>query len=341
LGYRFEQASMNELFKRLSKDCILYAPIRFAGGGRFSDTDIIRYGEVGGPSQIVFEEKSEMSFKEVLFPIMETLFAFTEDKIEANNPPQRDAIVFLRNCELNAVRRLDDIYLRNGMPDGFYKRNRARIHFAVMGCSDAFDSCFCVDMGANKAEGYDFSVDKRGEEYYLSCASESLTSLFASLAEEELPVEPDIVSETPTRVSIPDKLTKAVRASAIWDEYDKRCIACGRCNFACPTCTCFTMQDMFYSENKASGERRRVWASCMVDGFTDVAGGGAYRKKNGERMRFKVLHKVLDFKERFGEHMCVGCGRCDDVCPEYISFSHILNRLGEAMEEVSANASAK
>ena len=53
----------------------------------------------------------------------------------------------------------------------------------------------------------------------------------------------------------------------------------------CPTCTCFTMQDLFYSENGKVGERRRIWASCMVDGFTDVAGGGSYRKKNGERIR--------------------------------------------------------
>ncbi len=51
-------------------------------------------------------------------------------------------------------------------------------------------------------------------------------------------------------------------------------------------------------------------------------------------MRFKTLHKVFDYRARFGENMCVGCGRCDDVCPEYISFSRIINRLGEAMEEV-------
>jgi ferredoxin len=83
----------------------------------------------------------------------------------------------------------------------------------------------------------------------------------------------------------------------MWREYDTRCINCGRCNFVCPTCTCFTMQDLYYSENGRVGERRRIWASCMVDGFTDVAGGGSYRQKNGDRMRFKVLHKVLDFRE--------------------------------------------
>ena len=68
-----------------------------------------------------------------------------------------------------------------------------------------------------------------------------------------------------------------------------------------------------------------------------MAGGGSYRRKNGERMRFKVLHKVLDHRKRFGENMCVGCGRCDDICPEYISFSRCVNQLGEAMKEVTSN----
>ena len=79
---------------------------------------------------------------------------------------------------------------------------------------------------------------------------------------------------------------------------------------------CFTVQDVFYTDNGKVGERRRVNASCMVDGYTDVAGGLQFRKKNGERMRFKVLHKVYDFRKSFGYDMCVGCGHCDTVCPD-------------------------
>ena len=60
-------------------------------------------------------------------------------------------------------------------------------------------------------------------------------------------------------------------------------------------------------------------------------------KKNGQRMRFKVLHKVYDFKKRNGYHMCVGCGRCDDICPEYISFSNSINKLAEASKAVATN----
>ena len=94
------------------------------------------------------------------------------------------------------------------------------------------------------------------------------------------------------------------------------------------------MQDIFYTDNGKVGERRRVHASCMVDEYTDVAGGGAYRKKNGERMRFKVMHKVFDYKKRNGYTMCVGCARCDDACPEYISYSNCINKLENGMKEV-------
>jgi anaerobic sulfite reductase subunit A len=66
-----------------------------------------------------------------------------------------------------------------------------------------------------------------------------------------------------------------------------------------------------------------------------MAGGHKFRDNNGQRMRFKVLHKVYDYNKRFGYHMCTGCGRCDDICPEYISFSTCVNRLADAMQEVT------
>ena len=53
-------------------------------------------------------------------------------------------------------------------------------------------------------------------------------------------------------------------------------------------------------------------------------------------MRFKVLHKISDFKKRFGYQMCVGCGRCDDVCPEYISFTNIIKKVSRESREVES-----
>ena len=335
MGYHMDQKAFDQCLLKLSKEYTIYAPKRFDGKGAFSDTDLIRYGEVKTVEEIEFNEKSRFSFKEILLPITQTLFYFTENEIKEADSEQRGAIVFLRSCDLHAVKRLDEIYLRNGFEDVYYKRIREKVKFILIGCSESFDSCFCVDMGTNRSKEYSAGVDKKGEDYYLDVKEEEWKELFSLNATKEQDVTISYVTETKTTVHIPENLSFAVAKSTMWDEYDSRCIACGRCNFSCPTCTCFTMQDLFYTDNGKVGERRRVHASCMVDGFTGVAGGGQYRKKNGERMRFKVLHKVLDFKQRNGYHMCVGCGRCDDVCPEYISFSNCLNHLEEGMKEVS------
>lgn len=328
MGYRLTREAFDSVLTKLSESYAVFAPKSFKDGGSFSDTDLIRYSKVCSAEEIVFNEKSAQSFKEALLPITQVLFYFTEEQVKESDLPPKGAIVFLRSCDLHAVKRLDEIYLNNGAEDYYYKRVRDNIRFALIGCPKAFDSCFCADMGTNRSDNYDFSIDADNDGYLIDCHNSEWRELFETAAGTKLDVTPAFVSETKTRVNIPERLDTGVASASMWEEYDVRCVNCGRCNFVCPTCTCYTMQDLFYTDNGRVGERRRVWASCMVDGFTDVAGGGSYRQKNGQRMRFKTLHKVLDYKQRFGYHMCVGCGRCDDVCPEYISFSNI--KIGRA-----------
>lgn len=337
MGYRLTAGKIDEVFSKLAETCVLIAPKLFPGGGRFSDTDVVRYGPVTSVKEIVFDRKAAYSPKEGILPNAQKLFYFVENDSIESVPPKKNILLFLRSCDRHAVDRLDDMYLRNGQPDSYYARVRSRVHFALIGCPKAFDSCFCVDMGTNRTDAYDFSVDVDGENFAVDCKNTDWSSLFEQAAYKTLDIHPAFVTETPTRVHIPDDLSATVSSSKMWDEYNNRCIGCGRCNFVCPSCTCFTMQDLYYTDDNHAGERRRVWSSCMVDSFTDVAGGGSYRKGKGQRMRFKTLHKALFHKKRFGNQMCVGCGRCDDICPEYISFSHILNRLNEAMREVSGH----
>lgn len=336
MGFVTQKEELNRLLCSWQTEYCIYAPKRIAGGGRFSDTDCIRYGEIKTAEEIVFDRKSEYSFKEILMPISQTLFFFTEGQTREADNPKKGAVIFLRSCDLHALKRLDDMYLNNGPADYYYNRMRENIKIVLMGCSHSFENCFCVSMGTNYAEQYDLSIDTQADgTYLLDCKEENWSKVLTRMGCQEQEVSPNFVKENELTVQIPENLTADVARSKMWDEYDSRCINCGRCNFVCPTCTCFTMQDIYYSENGKVGERRRVWASCMVDGFTDVAGGGSYRQKNGQRMRFKVLHKVFDYKQRNDYHMCVGCGRCDDVCPEYISFSNCISKLEDVVQEVS------
>ena len=334
MGYRTSTAHLDSILRELSKEYSIYAPKTFVGEGTYSDTDRVRYGTVESLGEINFEVKSEFSYKEILTPISETLFYFTEDEVKVADGPKKGAIVFVRSCDLHAVKRMDDIYLKNGFEDFYYKRIREKTKFILMGCSQSFNSCFCVDMGTNKSDHYDAYIKVDGDSALIDGEFEALITRLEEV--EEVTVQPDFVTENKTRVNIPENLSLDIMDSTMWNEYSERCIACGRCNFVCPTCTCFTMQDVFYegSDRKQAGERRRVWASCQVNGYTDMAGGHSFRGDKGQRMRFKVLHKVYDYKKRFGYNMCVGCGRCDDICPEYISFSACINKLSDGMKEI-------
>ena len=335
MGFQLSEKDINLFFNTLKDEYDIYAPVVYENGGRFSDTDCIRYGKVNKVEEIEFNKKSEFSFKEVILPIVQTLFYFTEDVVKEADDRKKGAIIFLRSCDLNAVKRLDQIYLANGNEDFYYKRLRDRVKFILIGCKNSFDNCFCVDMNTNRCENYSMAMNYSEDGIFVDIKDKEWEEFFKTHNTKKIDVTPDYVTENKIKVNIPKNLSSDVAKSTLWNQYDSRCIACGRCNFVCPTCTCFTMQDIFYRDNGRVGERKRVWASCMVDGYTDVAGGGAYRKQHGQRMRFKVLHKVLDFKQRFGYHMCVGCGRCDDICPEYISFSNAINNLEKAMEEVT------
>lgn len=331
MGIKLSVADFDQALEGLSQHYRIYAPVRLAGKNTFTDVDLVRYEQVSSLSEIEFNEKSLYSSKETVLPITQTLFYFTEDQYIEPSVDSKGILVFLRSCDIHSYKRLDEIYLRNRFEDAYFKVLREKVKFILIGCEKSFDNCFCVSMGTNRTDEYSMYVKPDNGQVLLDINDETLAAVFTG---EPVNVKPDFVESNEVTVRISDKIDHSCHQNELWREYDSRCIACGRCNFVCPTCTCFTMQDIFYRDNRNNGERRRVWASCHVDGYTDMAGGHQFRKTNGDRMRFKVLHKVYDFKKRFGTHMCTGCGRCDDVCPQYISFSNCVNKLSTAVEVV-------
>lgn len=320
----------NQGLTKLQDEYKIFAPVTMPYKGRCSDTDSIRYKEIGTIEEVELSEKSHFSPKETLLPITQVLFYFTEDEYKEPSVDDKKILVFLRACDIHAVKRIDQMYLKNGEMDYYYKQARDKVKFVLIGCETSFRNCFCVSMGTNKTEDYSLGLKVEDEAIYLDVKDADFDGIFTG---SDVEFEVPFVTENQTEVRVPKNLNSDVKDADLWREYDARCIACGKCNFVCPTCTCFAMQDIFYKDNENNGERRRVWASCQVDGYTDMAGGHSFRKKNGDRMRYKTLHKVYDFNKRFGYHMCVGCGRCDDACPQYISFSTCINKLDDYTKE--------
>lgn len=329
MGYRISRKKADEIFVRLKQEYDIFAPRVFVGEGRFSDTDVIRYEKVDSLDEIEWNRRSDYSFKASLLAVNETLFYFTENETTVPSVREKKRLIFLRSCDLHAVKRLDSIYLNNGPEDFYYKRLREKAIFVLMGCSETCNTGFCVSMGTNQTKEYDLYLKMEKEFMLADCKSEEIRHVFEEVGAAEQEVYPEFVTENKETVTLPQKLSEESFSNPLWEDYGSRCIGCGRCNFVCPTCTCFTTQDVLYRDNENVGERRRVWASCQVDGFTDIAGGNSFRKSQGERLRFKVMHKIYDFEKRFGYPMCVGCGRCDSACPEYISYANLVNQLAK------------
>ncbi len=321
------------ILARLKEKYRVFAPKRFPGRG-LKGGDLIRYGEIDALTDVVYREKSHLSAKEVFYPVSQTLFRFTgEECAQEELADDREIILLARPCDLNAVRRLDTIFLHNGQPDLYYARMREKLHLFLLECREGFDNCFCVSMGSNVALDYEAAL--RIDD--ICALVEVKNEAFLPYFEDEVPIDfaPQFVRENRRAARVPEiKREQLAEITALdyWKQFDDQCIGCGSCNAACPTCSCFDTVDVIYHETSRNGERRRVWSGCMLEDFTRTAGGALARKTPGANMRFKVLHKIFDFKLRFGrEHMCVGCGRCIDRCPKEIDYLDAVNGLSDLL----------
>ena len=330
MGYVMTQARMDAVLAKLAATYRIYAPKKV---GKF-----IRYGEVKSVDEIVFDEKSHFSPKEVFYPIVQTLLYFSENDVRQSEVDERPVILFLRPCDINGIHRLDTIFMENGgQADNFYCRLREKVKFFLMECAESFETCFCVSMNSNATDDYAVAVGCRDGRF---CVEVKDASFAADFAEEETgDFTPAFVTENKRAVKVPAitrDMVKDIHALEMWREFDDNCIGCGGCNTVCITCSCFDTTDIIYNETSRDGERRRVWSSCMLGDYSTVAGGHNVRARAGDRMRFKAMHKLYDYNARFGKgNMCVGCGRCDMRCPKDIHFSETVGKLADAVEKLN------
>lgn len=340
MGYTLNTAQANQVLAALRKDYTVYAPKRFRNQGRYSATDVIRYDEVERWEDIVWDVKSDYPAKEVLTPIQQAIFYFTEDEYRESKGPKKPILILARPCDINAQHVQAKIYAGNGgYTDLYYERMRELVKFAMMECGGGDDTCFCVSMGTNKTDDYSLALKFSEDGVQVQVTDDAFAPYFEGQPEADC--TPAFVEENELKVTLPDleykEVRKALKNHPMWKEYDARCISCGSCTVACSTCTCFTTRDIIYGDNPEVGERRRVTSSCQIAGFDQMAGQREFRSTAGDRMRYKVLHKFHDYKARFEDsHMCVGCGRCTHRCPELISISATLNKVSAAVDEIKA-----
>lgn len=227
MGFHITDMQLNVLFQTWQTNYHIYAPRNFSGGGRFSDTDCIRYGKIEHADEIVFDKKSDYSFKEVLTPVSQTLFFFTEGQTKEADFPQKGAVIFLRSCDLYALKRLDDMYLHNSPADYYYQHLRDNIKIVLMGCEHSFENCFCVSMGTNVSTKYDMSIDRQPDGTYLE--SDRCVSCGACVK------------------ACKKKSVEALKPVNFRPQRDeRRCIGCGECVLACPNAAWTRSEKKYY-----------------------------------------------------------------------------------------------
>ncbi len=117
---------------------------------------------------------------------------------------------------------------------------------------------------------------------------------------------------------------------------------CSGCIYICPTCYCFRTSDEPAGKNKFV--RVRTWDPCTMEAYQRIAAGMNPRPDLATRLRHKIFHKFVYYKEQYGDYACTGCGRCIEVCPGAIDIRESLDaalKLGGKAEGRKPKRKAK
>jgi ferredoxin len=284
------------------------------------------------------------SLKRYLCPPTEVLFQARREKggikfLPAEVTAPKLAFIGVRPCELEAIARLDRVFLQGPYVDPHYQARRAAMFLVAANCVDPAETCFCASMktGPRARSLYDLALTELpGGRFVTESGSALGMTALEEVGCEEAPAA-DAAEAAAALHGAATRMAREVDTSRLaadlrtvlehpeWDEVARRCLACGNCTMVCPTCFCHTLED----HTDLSGEhleRRRRWDTCFTNEFSYIH-GGSIRPSVRARYRQWLLHKFSNWVEQFGSYGCVGCGRCITWCPVGIDVTEELSRL--------------
>ncbi len=269
----------------------------------------------------------------------------------AGENPIPYAFLGVRACELAAIAIQDRVLLGDRYADPIYQGRRTGAFLIAAQCTQASSSCFCASMGTGPrvTSGHDLLLTEvaDGEEvfYILEAGTDRGAEVIAELTVQEASPKQIEKAEAAVRRAS-SMMSRRLETSGIrellyqnfehprWDEVAARCLSCGNCTLACPTCFCSTVEDTSDVTGQYA-ERWRRWDSCFVQGFSYIH-GGSVRMSVKSRYRQWLTHKLAAWMDQFGTSGCVGCGRCITWCPAGIDITEEVTALrwGEAVPSV-------
>ena len=286
------------------------------------------------------------SWKRFLHPPRERLWSATRtpdgfelsDEADEGEPPSY-AFLGVRPCDLRAIAIQDRVLAQ---PGSRYAARRARLLIIAVNCTEPGETCFCASMGTGPGAdaGYDLALtemlDEGGHRFLVEVGSPRGADVLKQVPSEPAG-EAAIHGARSAVETAADRMgrqmeTGDLRAlmadshqAARWDDVAARCLTCGNCTMACPTCFCTTIEDTTDLTGDHA-ERWEHWDSCFDLDFSYLHGGGV-RKSPRSRYRQWLTHKLGTWHDQFDSSGCVGCGRCIVWCPVGIDLTEEVKAL--------------
>ncbi len=268
----------------------------------------------------------------------ETGFEITPESQEA----PRLALIGVRSCELHAIAIQDKVFVQGPYVDPYYRSQRDNVFVIAIHCGQAGGTCFCVSMntGPKATFGFDLALTEllEGDRHYfvVEVGTERGGEILRDVphreaAAAEKAAAEQVVANTARRMGrtldttgIKELLYNNLEHPR-WDDVAARCLACGNCTMACPTCFCTTVEDVTDLTGRDT-ERVRRWDSCFTLDFSYIR-GGSVRSSHQSRYRQWLTHKLATWIDQFGTSGCVGCGRCITWCPVAIDITEEVRAI--------------
>ncbi len=321
----------------LLEENVLVAPVHKGNKFVFSEVDSV--------DEIALDyDTTILSPKKYFFPQYETLLKFKtgekpESEVVCDSSPR---IIFgIHPCDIAATWLLDIVFQEDPADPNYLEKRKQAVLIGINCAKPCDEYCFCKDMGTyNAVDGFDLMLTDLGEVYFVEVGTNVGEALlvegadFRDATAEDLKArqtwqdekETKFVKKIPFDTRFLPEILEESYDSLVWEAIGKKCFSCGSCNLVCPTCYCFNIKDEV-AANLAEGERKRVWDSCQLAEFTEVAGGEVFRQERSARLRHRFFRKGKWLLERYGKLGCVGCGRCDRNCLAKINSVEVYTQL--------------